>query len=260
MLKFLSIVRMSMYAARRTCPIAPDFERAIASLDVPDLSDQLRAYQIDSPDANLPLLPTPPPDDVFHTSAVIPPSLLGPELESQDALHKFHRNPKFLPPLPPSHTYKRTPFVPPRENDSRRIRELATEEGKLGEQALRKLAGAVKLDMTHPVDPETHKQALASAGGAARPSKSSRRRRKSLNEAAIFEETMRSYLKAEPDGFELGPIVTAEKGVKMPDDGQTVKVRRNGSDSAAAKALDAGGSSSRRSTDPRMEGVEVMEF
>ncbi|KPI44607.1 uncharacterized protein AB675_8299 [Cyphellophora attinorum] len=260
MLRFLSIVRLSMHAARRTYPIAPDFERAIASLDVPDLSDQLRAYQIGTPDSNQPLLPTPPPDDVFHTSAVLPPSLLGPELESQDGLQKFHRNPKFLPPLPPSHTYKKTPFVPPRENDSRRIRELATEEGKLGEQALRKLAGAVKLDMTHPVDHETHKQALSSAGAAVGPFRNNRRRRKSLNEAAIFEETMRSYLKAEPDGFELGPIVTAEKGVKMPDDGLPSKARRSGSDSAADKAQDVGGSSSRRSTDTRMAGVEVMEL
>lgn len=252
MLRFCSKVQRSMRAARRTVPIATDFESAIASLDVPLLSDQVQALQYKR-ETELVLLPTPPPEDPFHKHAILPPALLGPELGAQEALKAFHRNPKFLPPLPSAHTYRTTSFLPPRENDSRRIRELATDEGKLGEQALRKLAGAVKLDAAHPVDPETHKEAVSSK---ILPVRSRRLRRKSFNEAAVFEDTMRNFLKGEVDGFELGPMVTAEKGFRMPEDSQ---LKRRPTPPVADMAPDTE-SSSRRLTESRMEGVEVTEL
>ena len=105
-------------------------------------------------------------------------------------------------------------MFPIRETDTRKIRELATEEGKLGEQALRKLAGAVKVDAAHSVDAETKKQ----AGIPIRLGR--RRKRPALTSEAVFEETMRELLKDEPEGFELGPIVTSEKQYRMPDETQ----------------------------------------
>lgn len=253
-----------MTAARRNVPVATDFDSAIYSLDVPRLDDQIKAYQT-QPAINPPLLPTPPPEDPFHNHVELPPAVLGSELGGQTALKKFHPNPSFLPPLPSAHTYKTTAVFPIRETDSRRIRELATEEGKLGEQALRKLAGAVKLDATHSVDPQTHKQAISSQVG--RP-QTKRQKQPRITEAELFEETMRDLLKAESDGFELGPIVTSEKSYRMPDEGQ-VKRRARTDDKARSpeKAFNKG---KVYDTAPpplvpakapdRYEGVDVMEL
>jgi hypothetical protein len=263
-LKFCAQVRRSMTAARRNTPIATDFDSAIYSLDVPRFDDQIKAYQI-QPEINPRLLPTPPPDDPFHNYVELPANILGEDLGGQTALKQFHPNPSFLPPLPSAHTYKNSAVLPVRELDSRRIRELATEEGKLGEQALRKLAGAVKLDAAHPVDPETHKQAVSSQA-----SKHQKRKgQPQATEAELFEETMRDLLKAESDGFELGPMVTSEKPYRMPDEG-TVKRRTRADDKAKEPEMAAiVGKSKVYDTAPpplpakpvnRYEGVEVMEF
>ncbi|ETN45419.1 uncharacterized protein HMPREF1541_09250 [Cyphellophora europaea CBS 101466] len=232
-LKFCSKVRRSMTAARRNAPIATDFESAIYALDVPRLDDQLKAYRT-QPEINPRLLPTPPPDDPFHNHVDMPAALLGPDLGGQTALTKFHPNPSFLPPLPSAHTYKDTAVFAIRETDSRRIRELATEEGKLGEQALRRLAGAVKLDATHPVDPDTHRQAVSSQVG-----KRQKKTQPKATEAELFEDTMRDLLKAESDGFELGPIVTSEKSYRMPDEGLAQKrLRADDKSNTAETATD----------------------
>jgi Transcription factor TFIID complex subunit 8 C-term len=213
-----SKIRRSMLAARRTAPIPTDFETAIHAVDVPRPDDQLLAYRT-KPEVNPPLLPTPPPDDPFHDYLKLPPTLLGPELIGQGGLKQFALTTSSLPPLPSAHTYKDTDVFPHRETDTRRIRELATEEGKLGEQALRKLAGAVKLDATHPLEHESKQDREMPL-----PPPYGRRRRKAApTEEAIFEDTVRELLKAEPEGFELGPIVTSEKGYRMPDD---VQVKR----------------------------------
>ena len=152
-----SKVRRSMLIARRTTPIPTDFESAIHALDIPRPDDQLRPYRT-KPAVNPPLLPTPPPDDAFHNRTGLSASFLGPELNGQNALKRFSMTTSSLPPLPSAHTYKDTAVFPQRETDTRRIRELATEEGKLGEQALRRLAGAVKLDAAHPLEVEHKKE------------------------------------------------------------------------------------------------------
>ncbi|KAK4946320.1 hypothetical protein LTR10_014518 [Elasticomyces elasticus] len=215
-LKILSMVRRSMLAARRTVPIAADFETAIEVLDIPRPDDHLKPYK-SQPPINRPFLPTPPPEDVFHNTVELPATFLGPELDGHGELKKFSFNTRVLPELPSAHTFKDTPVYPYRENDTRRIRELATKEGKLGEQALRKLAGAVKLDATHPLESEATK----------RRSKVTQRKRwkdtVDISEETVFEETLRDLLAKEPGGFELGPIVTCEKSYRMPDD---VQVKR----------------------------------
>ena len=206
-----------MLIARRTVPIPTDFESAIHALDIPRSDDQLLPYRT-KPDVNPSLLPTPPPDDAFHESVKLPPSFLGPELNGQSALKRFSMTTSSLPPLPSAHTYKDTAVFPQRETDTRRIRELATEEGKLGEQALRRLAGAVKLDAAHPLEVESKKEKDIPRPPPQR--HGPRRRKPDPSEEAVFEDTVRDLLKAEAGGFELGPIVTSEKGYRMPDDAQ----------------------------------------
>ncbi|KAG9768183.1 hypothetical protein KCU88_g7259, partial [Aureobasidium melanogenum] len=215
MMKFLSRVRRSMQAARRTVPIATDFETAIDVLQVPRPDDQLEPYKTE-PRINPPLLPTPPPEDEFHNTVELPPAFLGPELDGHGQLHRFTFNTKGLPELPSAHTYKNTPVYPQRETDTRKIRELATQEGKLGEQALRKLAGAVKLDAAHPLETTDSAQNMSTAP---QPQKKGHKGI-SISVEAIFEETLLDLLAKEPGGFELGPIVNCEKAYRMPDDAQ----------------------------------------
>ncbi|KAL2404891.1 hypothetical protein ABEF93_008121 [Exophiala dermatitidis] len=215
MMKFLSRVRRSMQAARRSVPIATDFETAIDVLQVPRPDDQLEPYKT-SPRINPPLLPTPPPEDEFHNTVELPPAFLGPELDGHGQLHRFSFNTKGLPELPSAHTYKNTPVYPQRETDTRKIRELATQEGKLGEQALRKLAGAVKLDAAHPLETNGSTQKISTT-----PQQQKKGHKgTSISVEAIFEETLRDLLAKEPGGFELGPIVNCEKAYRMPDDAQ----------------------------------------
>lgn len=64
--------------------------------------------------------------------------LFGDENSRTSNLHI----PQQFPALPSRHTYKSEPVFAQREEDTRKIRERATEEGRLGEKALRKLVGA----------------------------------------------------------------------------------------------------------------------
>lgn len=255
-----------MTAARRNAPIATDFDSAIYALDVPRFDDQIRAYQT-QPEINPQLLPTPPPDDPFHNYIELPSTVLGTDLGGQAALKQFHPNPGFLPPLPSAHTYKNSSVLPMRELDSRKIRELATEEGKLGEQALRKLAGAVKLDAAHPVDAETHNQAVSSQIGQRQRKK--KRGQPRITEAELFEETMRDLLKAESDSFELGPMVTSEKAYRMPDEGQAKRRARaddrtkgpeEAQEKSKGKVYDTAPPPLPAKSANRYEGVDVMEL
>lgn len=202
-----------MMIARRTVPIAPDFETAYEVLDLPRPDDQLEPYQ-SNPRINPSLLPTPPPEDQFHNNVELPSSFLGPDLSKQNDLKKYTFDVTSLPPLPSAHTYRDSAVFSERETDTRKIRELATEEGKLGEQALRKLAAAVKLDTVLA----TEHDARLFRAKRGRP-----QTRTAPTEQAMFEETMRDLLKAGSEEFELGPIVTSEKAYRMPDD---IRVKR----------------------------------
>jgi hypothetical protein len=70
--------------------------------------------------------------------------LLGPELSGRADKESRTYIPPHLPPFPPKHAWKATPVYTNRENDPRKIREKATEEGILAEQSLRKLMAAQK--------------------------------------------------------------------------------------------------------------------
>ena len=54
--------------------------------------------------------------------------------------------PRNFPVLPSKHTYKTTAEFPVKEEDPRKVRERATAEGRLGEEALRRLVGASTSD------------------------------------------------------------------------------------------------------------------
>jgi hypothetical protein len=209
-----------MLSARRTAPIPTDFESAMRCLDLPWPDDQLNPFTT-QPTINPSLLPTPPPEDAFHRQFQLPTSLLGPGLDGRADKRKDHYIPSHFPPFPSQHTYKDTPVFPAREVDPRRIRELATEEGKLGEEALRKLAGAVKAENTISAGPEIQDDATAKV------QKGPGRREETMD--SLFEATMRDLLKSASDvaesRFELGPIVNCEKRFLMQDSAPTTRRR-----------------------------------
>lgn len=222
-----------MLAARRIYPTATDFDLAIEEYNVPRPDDQLRPYKT-NPQTNPPLYPTPPPEDEFHNLVKLPASFLGPDLDGHGEVKKYSFALKSLPELPSAHTFKASPVYPQRESDTRKIRELATHEGKLGEQALRKLAGAVKLDAALALETEASLKQNRTAT-----SRQQRRKRWrtgiDLSEEAVFEETLRDLLAKEPKGFELGPIVTCEKAYRMPDDVAVKRKAPPAKDSSGAK-------------------------
>lgn len=143
MTKFLTNVRMSMSSARRTETVAHDWIYALANaglhgsgvlephLDTGDIPPSLLQPQFDPP---APQEPQPISTD----------ALLGPELSGKTDKEARAYIPKHFPPFPSKNTYKATPVFTKRENDPRKIREKATEEGILAEQSLRKLMAAQK--------------------------------------------------------------------------------------------------------------------
>jgi transcription initiation factor TFIID subunit 8 len=134
MQQFLGIVRANMISNRRTQPIPQDFTIALAEAGI--LPHELMVHvKLGLP----PQVTQPPIAPAEHDNP--PPKclddLLGGEL-AEDASRKKWM-PAHLPALPSKHTYQHTPIFTQRENNARKIRERATEEGVLAEQAMRKL-------------------------------------------------------------------------------------------------------------------------
>ncbi|ODH34498.1 hypothetical protein ACO22_03097 [Paracoccidioides brasiliensis] len=158
MLHFLAYTRQSMASCRRTQPIPIDFQHALlyANIPVDSLRAQLKLSMPTHPAAaaegiiTIPTtLPSPPPSSPPpHTNL----PFLGPELISPTSIDHDRQDqgatrrhiPKHFPTFPSKHTYQETPMYITRETDPRRIREKATEEGRLGEEALRRLARVAK--------------------------------------------------------------------------------------------------------------------
>jgi len=78
--------------------------------------------------------------------------LLGPSLDGTSSRQKFI--PTHMPQFPAKHTYLSTPVYSKRQSAPRFIREKATEQARLAEEALRKFLVADKLeqDRTHGKD------------------------------------------------------------------------------------------------------------
>ncbi|KAF2024955.1 hypothetical protein EK21DRAFT_104319 [Setomelanomma holmii] len=143
MSNFLAQVRKSMSSARRTDTVPHDWVYALASSGLKG-SEPLEQH-LDTGDVPKTLLqpyfepPAPPEAPPPDTE-----TLLGPELSGKADKETRSYIPAHFPPFPSKHTYTATPVFTKRENDPRKIREKATEEGILAEQSLRKLMAAQK--------------------------------------------------------------------------------------------------------------------
>ncbi|KAF2400365.1 hypothetical protein EJ06DRAFT_530347 [Trichodelitschia bisporula] len=141
---FASDISGSMKAHRRTSPTPHDFIQALAlsGLTASDLMPHIKSPPPKSPSPFEVAPPTadeiPAPDlEILFAGA-----LSGvPETEKRSYI------PAHLPPLPSKHTWQSTPVYQERLVDPRRIREQATQEGVLAEQALRKLMAARRVGL-----------------------------------------------------------------------------------------------------------------
>jgi hypothetical protein len=136
MLHFCASIRRSMISCRRTQPIPQDFELALRAHDMTLSSLLPHLNPPVSTSISQPQLPTPPPEPTFTNTL----AFLGLELSGANERPSYI--PAHFPPLPSKHTYKASPVYTEREQDPRKIREKATEEGRLGEEALRKIVAS----------------------------------------------------------------------------------------------------------------------
>lgn len=140
---FLAQVRKSMSSARRTTSVPNDWIYALKSVGIGRSS--ILEKHLDT--GNVPPLLLQPPFEPPVPADPPPPNLeglLGPELSGRAEKETRKYIPAHLPPFPPKHAWRATPIFTQRENDPRKIREKATEEGILAEQSLRKLMAAQK--------------------------------------------------------------------------------------------------------------------
>ena len=139
----LAHVRISMNSSRRTSTVAHDWVHALTQTGLRGSAVLEQHFDI----GNIPPALVQPHFEPPVASEAPPPnteSLLGPALSGKADKDTRAYIPKHFPAFPSKHTYKATPVFTDRENDPRKIREKATEEGVLAEQSLRKLMAAQK--------------------------------------------------------------------------------------------------------------------
>ncbi|KAJ5475696.1 hypothetical protein N7539_007983 [Penicillium diatomitis] len=137
LLHVAKFVRQSMLSSRRLQPIPQDFDYALNHHRI--TPDDLRPY-LKTPPTGIHtrvLPPSPPPEDEVKRKLPFLNSLRHEESETNRSYV-----PKHFPDFPSKHTYSSTPVFTERDNDPRKIRERAAEDGRHGEEALRKLASA----------------------------------------------------------------------------------------------------------------------
>ncbi|KAK0917424.1 hypothetical protein LTR02_000289 [Friedmanniomyces endolithicus] len=138
-LRFATYIRTSMQAERRTRPVAQDFATALSLTPNTATASLLQPHlRLPIPECiSYPSIPEPAPPE-----ASIPDftALLQPLTTT--SLPRYV--PAHFPALPSKHAWVHTPVYAERGKDARKMREKATQEGLLAEQALRKLATAAK--------------------------------------------------------------------------------------------------------------------
>ncbi|KAJ5328176.1 hypothetical protein N7452_008566 [Penicillium brevicompactum] len=141
MLRLSTFIRQSMLSSRRIQPIPTDFEHAMkrVHLKPDDLLPHLKPALSEAPAPQL--LPTPPPDNEITKTL---PFLTALSSEDDRATRAYI--PQHFPSFPSKHTYSATAVFIERDGDPRKIRERAAEDGRHGEEALRKLASAAFRD------------------------------------------------------------------------------------------------------------------
>ncbi|KAL8780268.1 MAG: hypothetical protein Q9213_006544 [Squamulea squamosa] len=135
---FLTDVRQSMLACRRTESVAPDFLQA---LHTHQLSLRALVPHLDPPISRKKAqitfaFETHQEEDQYDHR------FLGTVLNGATDQQTRSYIPHHFPALPSKHTYTATAEYPSREDDPRKIRERAAEEGRLAEEALRRLISA----------------------------------------------------------------------------------------------------------------------
>ncbi|EEH03256.1 bromodomain associated protein [Histoplasma capsulatum G186AR] len=217
-LHILSYTRQSMSSCRRMQPIPPDFEHALRNTNIH--LDALHEYLIPSlrqQHQQIPSLPSPPPSS--PTAAVDLP-FLGPELSGTAHRQLNVHIPKHFPNFPGRHTYRATPVFTARETDPRKIREKATEEGRLGEEALRKLARAGREGLVvrdgADANGDGHGEGEGEGGGGKR-----LWGRRLENMESMFEKTVRGVVGVGGGGRAAGDAGLAlPSSLKIPDNGK----------------------------------------
>ncbi|CAG8266988.1 unnamed protein product [Penicillium salamii] len=140
-LRLSGFIRQSMLSSRRIQPIPNDFEHALkrANLDLNDLLPHLKPAPSDALAPQF--LPSPPPENEITKSL---PFLTALSSEDDRATRAYI--PQHFPSFPSKHTYSASAVFIERDGDPRKIRERAAEDGRHGEEALRKLASAAFRD------------------------------------------------------------------------------------------------------------------
>ncbi|KAI5811684.1 transcription factor TFIID complex subunit 8 C-term-domain-containing protein, partial [Peziza echinospora] len=141
-LSMLETIALFAHAQRRTRPTAVDFQQMLTTnfISILSLEDELRRV----PSAQPTPLPAPSPQSEEQRQTFEQPDtlrrLLGNELDGGNDQREYI--PEYLPPFPSKHTYLETPVFTERPREPRIIREMATEEARLAENALRKILAA----------------------------------------------------------------------------------------------------------------------
>lgn len=131
-----------MLNARRNSPIPHDITYAFNRFQLPlaSLEPHLRP-PISIPKLKLELEPAPETDPT--TKNII--RILGVELNGEVEKAQKSYIPKGFPAFPSKHTFKWTPKESERVTDPRKIREQASQNAKMGEEALRRLVKVAKV-------------------------------------------------------------------------------------------------------------------
>lgn len=196
MAHYLTDVRQSMLSCRRTQAVPHDFLQA---LHTHQLSLRSLLPHLDPPvnpsRTQLPLqINTAQDNDEQHLR------FLGPLLNADPDEKLRAYIPKHFPEFPSKHTYKATPEYAEHEQDPRKVREKATEEGRLGEEALRRLVGA----------------------GAGNSAQESRQGRQTQSARAVRDqvwmETMQAVTQETPDTMDLDMEAGIGKGKQKEGD------------------------------------------
>ncbi|KAI9735960.1 MAG: hypothetical protein M1834_001426 [Cirrosporium novae-zelandiae] len=142
MVHMVAAIRRSMLSCRRTQPTPQDFEQALSFMHVSTSALIPHLQPPVSPDVSQVLSLDLKSSDDFPRLPRLP--FLRPDLTGNTDRSQRSYIPQHFPSFPSRHTYKETPDFPNREDDPRKVRERATAEGRLGEEALRKLVAANK--------------------------------------------------------------------------------------------------------------------
>jgi len=159
---FLSKITSSMLNGRRSQPTPLDYYYGLEQFDIPiaSLKPHLKP-PIPLAKSHIQLEPLPFIDEELEKQKFKElTKLLGKELDGAVDKEKRSHIPKKFIPYPSKHTYKFTPRDDRRETDTRKIRETAAKEARLGEEALRRLITVGKSGKANDVKKAASKDAL----------------------------------------------------------------------------------------------------